>query len=200
MQHKQNQEHGWLLFILGSASAPETCCRSTGFSSACRFGVSQTSEGSSRSSMENGGRERDHGSESDEDEDSEQNTSDTGRPKTRVDTPQPRVGLSFHCLYGARSRVDSEFQGVWRNGSVPNPGRVGQRSRDAGNRLGQLHRVPALLRVSVASKTSASAFEEHKRRHCVFLQHGGRSEVQLSRGVGPQRGRETSQTKPRQDW
>ncbi|XP_010735231.1 serine/threonine-protein phosphatase 6 regulatory subunit 2a isoform X1 [Larimichthys crocea] len=42
-----------------------------------RFGVSQTSEGSSRNSMENGGRERDHGSESDEDEDSEQNTSDT---------------------------------------------------------------------------------------------------------------------------
>uniref|UniRef100_A0A669EZ65 Protein phosphatase 6, regulatory subunit 2a n=1 Tax=Oreochromis niloticus TaxID=8128 RepID=A0A669EZ65_ORENI len=44
-----------------------------------RFGVSQTSEGSSRSSMENGGRERDRGSESDEDEDSEQNTSDSGR-------------------------------------------------------------------------------------------------------------------------
>uniref|UniRef100_A0A3Q1G2E8 Protein phosphatase 6, regulatory subunit 2a n=1 Tax=Acanthochromis polyacanthus TaxID=80966 RepID=A0A3Q1G2E8_9TELE len=43
-----------------------------------RFGVSQTSEGSSRSSMENGGRERDCGSESDEDEDSEQNISDTG--------------------------------------------------------------------------------------------------------------------------
>ncbi|XP_067346360.1 serine/threonine-protein phosphatase 6 regulatory subunit 2a isoform X2 [Channa argus] len=42
-----------------------------------RFGVSQTSEGSSRSSMENGGRERDHGSESDEDEDTEQNASDT---------------------------------------------------------------------------------------------------------------------------
>ncbi|XP_062238747.1 serine/threonine-protein phosphatase 6 regulatory subunit 2a isoform X2 [Platichthys flesus] len=43
-----------------------------------RFGVSQTSEGSSRSSMENGGREQDRGSESDEDEDSEQNTSDSG--------------------------------------------------------------------------------------------------------------------------
>uniref|UniRef100_A0A671YA14 Protein phosphatase 6, regulatory subunit 2a n=1 Tax=Sparus aurata TaxID=8175 RepID=A0A671YA14_SPAAU len=36
-----------------------------------RFGVSQTSEGSSRSSMENGGRERDRGSESDEDESDE---------------------------------------------------------------------------------------------------------------------------------
>uniref|UniRef100_A0A8C3GC64 Protein phosphatase 6, regulatory subunit 2a n=1 Tax=Cyclopterus lumpus TaxID=8103 RepID=A0A8C3GC64_CYCLU len=45
-----------------------------------RFGVSQTSEESPRSSMENGGRERDHGSESDEDEDCEQqNTSETGR-------------------------------------------------------------------------------------------------------------------------
>ncbi|XP_075932177.1 serine/threonine-protein phosphatase 6 regulatory subunit 2a isoform X4 [Anarhichas minor] len=44
-----------------------------------RFGVSQTSEESSRSSMENGGRERDHGSESDEDEDCEQNASETGR-------------------------------------------------------------------------------------------------------------------------
>nr|XP_020457024.1 serine/threonine-protein phosphatase 6 regulatory subunit 2 isoform X2 [Monopterus albus] len=43
-----------------------------------RFGVSQSSEGSSRSSLENGDRERDHGSDSDEDEDSEQNTSDTG--------------------------------------------------------------------------------------------------------------------------
>ncbi|XP_060924499.1 serine/threonine-protein phosphatase 6 regulatory subunit 2a isoform X2 [Limanda limanda] len=43
-----------------------------------RFGVSQTSEGSSRSSLENGGREQDRGSESDEDEDSEQNTSDSG--------------------------------------------------------------------------------------------------------------------------
>lgn len=44
-----------------------------------RFGVSHPSEGSSRSSLENGGRERDRGSESDEDEDSPQITSDTGR-------------------------------------------------------------------------------------------------------------------------
>uniref|UniRef100_A0A3Q1CJQ4 Protein phosphatase 6, regulatory subunit 2a n=2 Tax=Amphiprion ocellaris TaxID=80972 RepID=A0A3Q1CJQ4_AMPOC len=48
-----------------------------------RFGVSQTSDGSSRSSMENGGRERDRGSESDEDEDSEQNISDAGRLEER---------------------------------------------------------------------------------------------------------------------
>nr|XP_057923272.1 serine/threonine-protein phosphatase 6 regulatory subunit 2a isoform X2 [Doryrhamphus excisus] len=43
-----------------------------------RFGVSQTSEGSSRSSLENGGQEQDCGSESDEEDDFEQNTSDTG--------------------------------------------------------------------------------------------------------------------------
>ncbi|XP_054656096.1 serine/threonine-protein phosphatase 6 regulatory subunit 2a isoform X2 [Dunckerocampus dactyliophorus] len=43
-----------------------------------RFGVSQPSEGSSRSSLENGGQEQDCGSESDEDDDFEQNTSDTG--------------------------------------------------------------------------------------------------------------------------
>ncbi|XP_019721746.1 serine/threonine-protein phosphatase 6 regulatory subunit 2a isoform X2 [Hippocampus comes] len=43
-----------------------------------RFGVSQTSEGSSRSSLENGGQEQDCGSESDEEEDFEQNTSDAG--------------------------------------------------------------------------------------------------------------------------
>ncbi|KAL6117099.1 ppp6r2 [Pungitius sinensis] len=43
-----------------------------------RFGVSQTSEESSGSRMENGGRERGHGSGSDEDEDCEQNTSETG--------------------------------------------------------------------------------------------------------------------------
>ncbi|XP_061124592.1 serine/threonine-protein phosphatase 6 regulatory subunit 2a isoform X7 [Syngnathus typhle] len=42
-----------------------------------RFGVSQTSEGSSRSSLENGG-QQDCGSESDEEEEFEQNTSDTG--------------------------------------------------------------------------------------------------------------------------
>ncbi|XP_034529149.1 serine/threonine-protein phosphatase 6 regulatory subunit 2a isoform X4 [Notolabrus celidotus] len=43
-----------------------------------RFGVTQTSDGSSRGSLENGGRERDHRSESDDDEDSEQNTSESG--------------------------------------------------------------------------------------------------------------------------
>ncbi|MED6256767.1 Serine/threonine-protein phosphatase 6 regulatory subunit 2, partial [Ataeniobius toweri] len=43
-----------------------------------RFGVSQTSEGGSRGSMENGRQEQDHGSQSDEEEDSEQSTSDAG--------------------------------------------------------------------------------------------------------------------------
>lgn len=48
--------------------------------------MTQTSEGSSRGSLENGGRERDHGSESDEDEDSEQNTSDSGEQEQRLQT------------------------------------------------------------------------------------------------------------------
>uniref|UniRef100_A0A674EA38 Protein phosphatase 6, regulatory subunit 2a n=1 Tax=Salmo trutta TaxID=8032 RepID=A0A674EA38_SALTR len=43
-----------------------------------RFGVSHTSESSSRSSLENGGRERDRGSGSDEDDDSRQCASDPG--------------------------------------------------------------------------------------------------------------------------
>ncbi|MEQ2182017.1 hypothetical protein GOODEAATRI_017731, partial [Goodea atripinnis] len=46
-----------------------------------RFGVSQTSEGGSRGSMENGRQEQDHGSQSDEEEDSEQSTSDAGITK-----------------------------------------------------------------------------------------------------------------------
>ncbi|XP_012723172.2 serine/threonine-protein phosphatase 6 regulatory subunit 2 [Fundulus heteroclitus] len=41
-----------------------------------RFGVSQTSEGGSRSSIENGRQEQDQGSQSDEDEDCEQSSSD----------------------------------------------------------------------------------------------------------------------------
>ncbi|KAM4711653.1 serine/threonine-protein phosphatase 6 regulatory subunit 2a [Anableps anableps] len=43
-----------------------------------RFGVSQTSEGGSRGSIENGGQEQDCGSQSDEEEDSEQSTLDAG--------------------------------------------------------------------------------------------------------------------------
>uniref|UniRef100_A0A8C7FBN1 Protein phosphatase 6, regulatory subunit 2a n=1 Tax=Oncorhynchus kisutch TaxID=8019 RepID=A0A8C7FBN1_ONCKI len=46
-----------------------------------RFGVSHTSESSSRSSLENGGRERDRGSGSDEDDDSRQSASDPGSLK-----------------------------------------------------------------------------------------------------------------------
>ncbi|KAF7655863.1 hypothetical protein LDENG_00049300 [Lucifuga dentata] len=71
-----------------------------------RFGVSQTSEGSSRSSMENGGRERDHGSESDEEEESEQNVSDAGpgwtanfRDSGGTATSQAQV--EWHSLAGS---------------------------------------------------------------------------------------------------
>lgn len=55
------------------------------------------------------------------------------------------------CVPSARSRLDSRLQGLQRDG-VANPRRVGQLaggcSWGAGNRLGQLHRVPTLLRVS----------------------------------------------------
>lgn len=73
----------WIFFLLSAACSTALLIPNVSllFLSS-RFGVSQTSEGSSRSSIENGGRERDHGSESDEDEDSEQNTSDTGRLRT----------------------------------------------------------------------------------------------------------------------
>ncbi|XP_024232902.1 serine/threonine-protein phosphatase 6 regulatory subunit 2 isoform X5 [Oncorhynchus tshawytscha] len=50
-----------------------------------RFGVSHTSESSSRSSLENGGRERDRGSGSDEDDDSRQSASDPGSLKESKD-------------------------------------------------------------------------------------------------------------------
>lgn len=91
MQHKLNPEQGkpdYIFYFLAPSlqyvvSTPYTLLTLSSLlfypsSPSARFGVSQTSEESSRSSMENGGRERDHGSESDEEEDSEQNISDNG--------------------------------------------------------------------------------------------------------------------------
>ncbi|KAM6896553.1 serine/threonine-protein phosphatase 6 regulatory subunit 2a isoform 2-T2 [Lycodopsis pacificus] len=75
-----------------------------------RFGVSQTSEEGSRSSMENGGRERDHGSESDEDEDCEQNASETGRSE---DSGYPQ---------NASQTGRSEDSGYPQNASQTGPG------------------------------------------------------------------------------
>lgn len=133
-----------------------------------RFGVSQTSTGSSRSSLENGGRERDRSSGSDDDEDDDslqQNTSDAGRgkksnrgndsgftPRAPSHKKKKKTCVSaVVCVPSARSRLDSRLQGLQRDG-VANPRRVGQLaggcSWGAGNRLGQLHRVPAILRVS----------------------------------------------------
>ena len=59
-----------------------------------RFGVSQSSAGSSRSSMENGGREGDRGSESDEENDSQKNTSDPGRPENSRESRQAAMSSS----------------------------------------------------------------------------------------------------------
>ncbi|XP_014008773.1 serine/threonine-protein phosphatase 6 regulatory subunit 2a isoform X2 [Salmo salar] len=61
-----------------------------------RFGVSHTSESSSRSSLENGGRERDRGSGSDEDDDSRQCASDPGSlEESKDNTPSPSWTASF---------------------------------------------------------------------------------------------------------
>ncbi|XP_064794737.1 serine/threonine-protein phosphatase 6 regulatory subunit 2-like isoform X3 [Oncorhynchus masou masou] len=57
-----------------------------------RFGVSHTSESSSRSSLENGGRERDRGSGSDEDDDSRQSASDPGSLKESKDNTASTPG------------------------------------------------------------------------------------------------------------
>uniref|UniRef100_A0A8C8G628 Protein phosphatase 6, regulatory subunit 2a n=1 Tax=Oncorhynchus tshawytscha TaxID=74940 RepID=A0A8C8G628_ONCTS len=67
-----------------------------------RFGVSHTSESSSRSSLENGGRERDRGSGSDEDDDSRQSASDPGSLKESKDntpsTPGSQSAICKLCL------------------------------------------------------------------------------------------------------
>uniref|UniRef100_A0A674EBT4 Protein phosphatase 6, regulatory subunit 2a n=1 Tax=Salmo trutta TaxID=8032 RepID=A0A674EBT4_SALTR len=63
-----------------------------------RFGVSHTSESSSRSSLENGGRERDRGSGSDEDDDSRQCASDPGSlEESKDNTPSTPCSQSAIC-------------------------------------------------------------------------------------------------------
>lgn len=99
--------------------------------------MSQTSTGSSRSSLENGGRERDRSSGSDDDDDdnddsSQQNTSDAGREIkynggrdsvfARAPSDIKKTGL---CVSSPRSRLDSRLQELQRDG-VANPRRVGQ--------------------------------------------------------------------------
>lgn len=89
MQHKLSPEQGKPHFVtfvfprcsvLKTNSVSASCLLNlSSLFNSSRFGVSQTSAGSSRSSMENGSRERDRGSESDEDNDSRQNTSEMGR-------------------------------------------------------------------------------------------------------------------------
>ncbi|KAL0962854.1 hypothetical protein UPYG_G00346370 [Umbra pygmaea] len=72
-----------------------------------RFGVSQSSESSSRNSLENGGRERDHGSGSDEDDDSRQSVSNTGSPQeSKENTPSPGWTASFGEAGGTSSSLN----------------------------------------------------------------------------------------------
>lgn len=95
--------------------------------------------------MENGGRERDRGSESDEDDDSQQNTSDTGGwgGRSYIRNTAKETAVQSVCHISSRSWLDGRFQGLQRDRSVPNPSRVGQLScewrPDTGNWLGQLH-------------------------------------------------------------
>ncbi|XP_010885370.2 serine/threonine-protein phosphatase 6 regulatory subunit 2a [Esox lucius] len=68
-----------------------------------RFGVSHTSDGSTENSLENGGRERDHGSGSDDD-DSRQSVSNTGSLEESKDiTPSPGWTASFGEAGGSSS-------------------------------------------------------------------------------------------------
>ncbi|XP_035852200.1 serine/threonine-protein phosphatase 6 regulatory subunit 2a isoform X1 [Sander lucioperca] len=83
-----------------------------------RFGVSQTSENSSRSSMENGGRERDHGSESDEDEDSEQNTSEQNTSEPNTSETDPGWTANFRESGGtAASQTPAQWDSSSRSGT-----------------------------------------------------------------------------------
>uniref|UniRef100_A0A4W5KFQ6 Protein phosphatase 6, regulatory subunit 2a n=1 Tax=Hucho hucho TaxID=62062 RepID=A0A4W5KFQ6_9TELE len=82
-----------------------------------RFGVSHTSESSSRSSLENGGRERDRGSGSDEDDDSRQSASDTGSLEESMDnTPSTPGNQSATCPSWTAS-----FGEAGGNSSSPGP-------------------------------------------------------------------------------
>ncbi|XP_041716111.2 serine/threonine-protein phosphatase 6 regulatory subunit 2-like isoform X1 [Coregonus clupeaformis] len=82
-----------------------------------RFGVSHTSESSSRSSLENGGRERDRGSGSDEDDDSRQSAPDTGSlQESKDNTPSTPGNQSATCQSWTAS-----FGDAGGNSSSPGP-------------------------------------------------------------------------------
>ncbi|XP_035003328.1 serine/threonine-protein phosphatase 6 regulatory subunit 2a isoform X2 [Hippoglossus stenolepis] len=137
-----------------------------------RFGVSQTSEGSSRSSMENGGREQDHGSESDEDEDSEQNTSDSGPGwtanfrdsggTTASQTPQAwdsstRTGAETHETGWANF---TEFQPF--SGKETNPRCSSPVDSDADKQAKQNHEKSEVSATPSATPTAWTAEEGRK--------------------------------------
>ncbi|XP_024232901.1 serine/threonine-protein phosphatase 6 regulatory subunit 2 isoform X4 [Oncorhynchus tshawytscha] len=81
-----------------------------------RFGVSHTSESSSRSSLENGGRERDRGSGSDEDDDSRQSASDPGSLKESKDnTPSTPGSQSAICWDSPGGSGGDKQEAGWAN-------------------------------------------------------------------------------------
>lgn len=100
--------------------------------------------------MENGGREREQGAESDEEDndDFQRNTSDSGRDASCQSANPGRVQLNELMDLVFRAGLDSKFQGLQRGPGVPEPGGVGRRTEwctVAGIRLGQFHSVPAFL-------------------------------------------------------
>ncbi|XP_037551734.1 serine/threonine-protein phosphatase 6 regulatory subunit 2 [Nematolebias whitei] len=85
-----------------------------------RFGVSQTSEGSSRSSLENGHQDQDRGSESDEEDDSEQNSSDAG-PDWSVNFRDSEANVASQTTTGWESLGGSGAETGWANFSEFQP-------------------------------------------------------------------------------
>lgn len=78
MQHKLNPEQGGASHFHTPSFMLPTDGRWSSFTPCFRFGVSQTSEGGSRGRIENGGQEQACELQTDEEEDTEQSTSDTG--------------------------------------------------------------------------------------------------------------------------
>lgn len=171
--------------------------------------------------MENGGREQDRGSESDEDEDSEQNTSETGRYRDgggRLLTEhglvsfQPLLCLSrVLCPSRLQVRAGQQTSGSLEGQRRPRPRQAGTAQQGAGQR----HRSRAGP-TSLSSSLSPGEIHTHtaQRRFVYWFlylyinvlqlvhtdpsrpQHRKQPQVQLSCGLGQRGHRQTSQTEP----
>lgn len=114
--------------LLGSGCDLDLRLHNKHLCSTCRFGVTQTSAGSSRSSMENGGREREQGAESDEDDDHQQNTSDTGRERCRLSIyllVSRKLCIKGILLFGFQGQAGQQTSGIAERPQGPRPMRGG---------------------------------------------------------------------------